>query len=121
MKKLIKTEGTEFEQNLKDLAIIETTDRAGKPVMIDSADFNEAFENGESGAKALIDVGQAQLEDNVNATAGTAQVVVNPSEGKDAMKKVTIAAVTAAIDSNIKAENIKKDVVILGVTGTYEG
>ena len=32
MKKLIKTEGTEFEQNLKDLAVIETTDRAGKPV-----------------------------------------------------------------------------------------
>lgn len=78
MKKLIKTEGTEFEQNLKDLAIIETTDRAGKPVMIDSADLKEAFTNAENGATALI-------------------------------------------DKNLKAENIKKDVVILGVTGTYEG
>lgn len=29
--------------------------------------------------------------------------------------------VTAAIDSNIVAGNIKKDVEILGVTGTYEG
>ena len=29
--------------------------------------------------------------------------------------------VTSAIDSNIQAENIKKDVTILGVTGTYEG
>lgn len=29
--------------------------------------------------------------------------------------------VTAAIDSNIVAGNIKKDVTILGVTGTYEG
>ena len=78
MKKLIKTEGTEFEQNLKDLAIIETTDRAGKPVMIDSADLEEAFTNAEDGATALI-------------------------------------------DKNLKAENIKKNVVILGVTGTYEG
>lgn len=29
--------------------------------------------------------------------------------------------VTSAIDSNIQAGNIKKDVTILGVTGTYEG
>lgn len=32
-----------------------------------------------------------------------------------------IAAVTSVIDSNIQAGNIKKDVEILGVTGTYEG
>ena len=29
--------------------------------------------------------------------------------------------VTSTIDSNIQAGNIKKDVTILGVTGTYEG
>ena len=33
----------------------------------------------------------------------------------------TISAVTSAIDNNIQANNIKKDVEILGVTGTYEG
>lgn len=33
----------------------------------------------------------------------------------------TIAAVTSSIDSDIVAGNIKKDVEILGVTGTYEG
>lgn len=33
----------------------------------------------------------------------------------------TVQAVTSDIDSNIKAENIKKDVEILGVTGTLEG
>lgn len=32
----------------------------------------------------------------------------------------TISAVTSAIDSNIRAENIKKDIEILGVVGTYE-
>lgn len=29
--------------------------------------------------------------------------------------------ITSTIDSNIQAENIKKDITILGVTGTYEG
>ena len=45
---------------------------------------------------------------------------------KDSSGKVLLASggafeVTAAIDSNIVAGNIKKDVEILGVTGTYEG
>lgn len=31
-----------------------------------------------------------------------------------------ISAVDASIDENIKAENIKKDITVLGVTGTYE-
>ena len=39
----------------------------------------------------------------------------------ETLRKVTIAAVTAAIDSNITAENIKDGVEILGVTGTYDG
>ena len=34
---------------------------------------------------------------------------------------VRVNGVTSAIDANITAGNIKKDVVILGVTGTYEG
>ena len=34
---------------------------------------------------------------------------------------VSIAAVTSTIDANITAGNIKKDVTILGVTGTLEG
>ena len=32
----------------------------------------------------------------------------------------TISGVTSAIDNNIQAENIKKDITILGVTGTLE-
>lgn len=34
---------------------------------------------------------------------------------------ITVNAVTSSIDANITAGNIKKDVTILGVTGTYEG
>ena len=33
----------------------------------------------------------------------------------------TIEAVTSSIDSNIKTNNIKKDITILGITGEYEG
>ena len=41
-----------------------------------------------------------------------------PNEGIDGFSTVTIEAITSAIDEDIKPENIKKDVEILGVTGT---
>ena len=47
--------------------------------------------------------------------------VVTADEGYDGLGTVTIEAVTASIDENITAENIKKDIEILGVTGSYEG
>lgn len=43
-----------------------------------------------------------------------------PDSGK-ALSSVVVNPVTSSIDSNIVAGNIKKDVVILGVTGDYEG
>lgn len=45
---------------------------------------------------------------------------VVPSSGYDAMEQVKINPVTASIDSNIQPQNIKKDITILGVEGTYE-
>lgn len=47
-------------------------------------------------------------------------VVVTPTSGKDGLSKVTVNKVNATIDNNITAENIKKNVTILGVTGTLE-
>ena len=46
--------------------------------------------------------------------------VITPDTGYE-LARVTVEAVTSDIDSNIVAENIKKDISILGVTGTYEG
>ena len=48
----------------------------------------------------------------------TSQQVITAASGTG-FDTITVNAVTAAIDSNITAGNIKKDVEILGVTGTY--
>lgn len=57
--------------------------------------------------------------DTKTVDPSTSQVTVNSSA--DGLSSVTVTAVTSSIDQNISAGNIKKDVTILGVTGTYEG
>lgn len=54
-------------------------------------------------------------------TPTTSQQTITADTGKDGLGTVTVNAVTAAIDENITAANIKSGVTILGVTGTYEG
>lgn len=49
------------------------------------------------------------------------QTLTPVSDNADGYGTVVVNAVTAAIDSNIAAGNIKHGVTILGVTGTYEG
>ena len=39
----------------------------------------------------------------------------------EAYNKINVSGITAAVDQNIIPENIKKDITILGVTGTYHG
>ena len=53
-------------------------------------------------------------------TPTTSQQVITVPSGYSGNGSVTLNAVTSAIDSNIQAGNIKKNVTILGVTGTYE-
>ena len=57
--------------------------------------------------------------DNKTVDPSTNDITVTSSV--DGLSSVTVNAVTSSIDSNISSENIKKDVTILGVTGTYEG
>ena len=54
-------------------------------------------------------------------TPTTAEQTITAGEGYDGLGTVTVNGVTADIDSNITAENIKSGVTILGVTGTYTG
>ena len=46
--------------------------------------------------------------------------IVNADSGYDGLRQVTVNEVTSKIDSNIKADNIKQGVSILGVQGTLE-
>lgn len=50
----------------------------------------------------------------------TSSQEITADSGKT-LRKVTVNAVTASIDANITAENIKSGVTILGVEGTYDG
>jgi hypothetical protein len=59
--------------------------------------------------------------ENKTVTPATAEQTITASEGYDGLETVTVNAVTAAIDENIVAENIKSGVTILGVTGSYTG
>lgn len=59
------------------------------------------------------------LQDKTVAPKTTEQVV-HADEAYDGLNTVTVSAVTNSIDSNIQAANIKKDVTILGITGSYE-
>ena len=56
--------------------------------------------------------------ETVSITPSTSAQTITPSSGHNGITEVNVAAVTSSIDSNIQAENIKKDVSILGVTGT---
>jgi len=58
---------------------------------------------------------------SLTVTPSTTAQTITPPSGTDGYNTVSVNAVTASIDSDIVAENIKKDVEILGVTGTYEG
>ena len=57
----------------------------------------------------------------LDVTPTTEAQNIKPTAPIDGYNEVNVSAVTAAIDSNITAGNIKKDVQILGVTGSYEG
>ena len=62
---------------------------------------------------------QPIILNTVNVTPSTSSQTITPTN--DGIGQVNVSAVTSSIDNNIVAENIKKDVSILGVTGTYEG
>lgn len=58
---------------------------------------------------------------SLNVTPTTSAQTITAPSGTDGYSPVNVSAVTAAIDANITAGNIKKNVSILGVTGSYEG
>lgn len=58
---------------------------------------------------------------SLSVTPTTSSQTITAPSGTDGYNPISVAAVTSSIDANITAGNIKKDVTILDVTGTYEG
>jgi len=71
-------------------------------------------------ASEIANISGGKPEEVANVTPTTSVQTINPDTGK-VFNQVNVSAVTSSIDANIQAENIKKDVSILGVTGTLEG
>lgn len=85
--------------------------------------YNNAYGINEDGKLAVRVIGAGggggAVIDVLNVTPSTTAQTITASGRTDGYSPVNVAAVTSAIDANIVAENIKKDVSILGVTGTY--
>ena len=78
---------------------------------------NENFDNL---ANCIDSIPTANLT-SLGVTPSTTAQTLTPTSPYNGFNQVNVSAVTSSIDANITAENIKKDVNILGVTGTYEG
>lgn len=72
------------------------------------------------GMVGTYDAGSVKLQSRT-ASPSTSIQYIRPSAGYDGLSYVMIKGVTSSIDKDIKAENIKSGVEILGVTGTYTG
>ena len=82
--------------------------------------FNPSEGHVFNSASITVDVPDPVLG-TLNVTPTTSeQNITAQTEGYAGYSEVNVSAVTSSIDSNITAENIKKDVTILGVTGTLE-
>ena len=83
----------------------------------DDATLNaEAINNIAAVASTLV----PKPSQDKTVTPTTSEQTITADSGK-VLGTVTVSAVTAAIDANIVAGNIKDGVTILGVTGTYDG
>lgn len=88
-----------------------------------SIDANIVAGNIKNGVEILGVTGSV-IELNGETKTITPQVygqTLYPTAPKNGITEITVNAVTSSIDANIQAGNIKKDVTILGVTGTFEG
>jgi len=89
------------------------------PAVTSSIDANISGGNIKSGVTILGVTGTYETP-AVNVTVNPSKVLqtINPIQGQH-FNTITVDPVTSSIDQNITASNIKKDINILGVTGTY--
>lgn len=80
-----------------------------------------ATENSDNLATCIGSIDVSPVISSLSITPTTSSQTITAPSGTDGYSPIDVAAVTSSIDANITAGNIKKDVSILGVTGTYEG
>ena len=93
------------------------------PLEVQSTEQKQIFTPKSFNATAFSDVVvNPNKRTNITIDASVNSVEVNASEGEYSdiygFKKVIVSPVTRSIDSNIKSENIREGVTVLGVTGT---
>lgn len=84
---------------------------------VDSSTVSQTVTSDEDGMSSLT-VNPYVLDSKSVNPSTNSQTITSDEDG---LSSVTVGAVTAAIDSNITAGNIKSGVDILGVTGTFDG
>lgn len=102
---------------LKDVTISAVTAEIDKNIIAENIKEGVTI----LGVEGSMPGSELEIEPAVTVTPSIYPNIVKPSEGYDVLSQVNIEGVTAAIDANILAENIKKSIEILGVTGTFEG
>ena len=93
------------------------------PAVTAAIDYDIQPENIKKGIEILGVTGTyepAPSMTNKSVSPKTYVQYVTPDSGYGTMDQVTVGAVTASIDSDIKASNIKSGIEILGVKGTLE-
>ena len=69
----------------------------------------------------LTDNAGVLFEQVLQGTKGNNFIEILPSTGKNGIIKIKQPIIDSSVDDNIKPENIKKGIKILGILGTYEG
>lgn len=107
--------------SVADGSILSVSDEVGAQLIADKLAEEYSLIT-PTGTKSITENG---TDIDVATYAKVNVAVPNPSTGKveitgTAEVDVTNYAAAQVVDANLVAENIKKDVTILGVTGTYE-
>ena len=103
-----------------ELNLLDNTKAAIKQAIIDkgvAVPTNTSFSEYPSKI-AQIETGSEPELDSITITPSTTSQTIVPPTGVDGYDDITVSAVTAAIDADIVAGNIKSGVEILGVAGT---
>ena len=105
---------------IENLEYLKETKEAIKEAIINKGVSVQDTDTFRSYAEKIDSIEPNNIEDLIITNPKVSAQSINPSSGYAGIKQVIINGVTSDIDENIKPENIKSGVNILGVDGTFE-